>query len=90
MARTRRTISLEEKILKAEESVERAKKRYDSACEELKILLEKREMIRKEELMNAVMNSDKSYEEIMQFLQEKKPMRKKLTKKQEKSKLKIR
>ena len=72
MARTRKTITLEEKILKAEESVERAKKRYDSACEELKKLLEKREMIRKEELMSAVMKSDKSYEEIMRFLQEKK------------------
>ena len=72
MARTRKTITLEEKILKAEESVERAKKRYDSACEELKKLLEEREIIRKEELMSAVMKSDKSYEEIMRFLQEKK------------------
>lgn len=73
MSRTRRTISLEEKILKAEESVEKAKKRYDSACEELKTLLEKRDMIRKEELMNAIMNSDKSYEEVMHFLQKNKP-----------------
>ncbi len=41
MARTRKTITLDEKIEKAQESVERTKVRYDAAVKELRDLLEK-------------------------------------------------
>ena len=59
MARTRKTSkeALEEKIKKAEADVIVAKKKYD-----------KRDAIRKEEILSAVVKSGRSYEEIMNFL----------------------
>ena len=71
MSRTRRIITLDEKIEKAEIAVEKAKERYDAACKILKDLLEKKDKQKREELLNAIMNSSKSYEEILRFINEK-------------------
>ena len=70
MARTRKTSreALEEKIEKAEADVTAAKEKYEQATANLKQLLEKREAIRKEEIMSAIGKSGRSYEEIMDFL----------------------
>ena len=70
MARTRKTSkeALEEKIEKAEADVIAAKKKYDQATANLKELLDKRDAIRKEEILSAVVKSGRSYEEIMNFL----------------------
>ena len=70
MARTRKTSreALEEKIEKAEADVIAAKKKYDQATANLKELLDKRDAIRKEEILSAVVKSGRSYEEIMSFL----------------------
>lgn len=70
MARTRKTSreALEEKIEKAEADVIAAKKKYDQATANLKQLLDKRDAIRKEEIMSAIVKSGRSYEEIMEFL----------------------
>ena len=70
MARTRKTSrkALEEKIEKAETDVIAAKKKYDQATANLKELLDKRDAIRKEEILSAVVKSGRSYEEIMNFL----------------------
>ena len=65
---TRRTISIDEKIEKAKESVERSKAKYDAAVDELKNLMAKRDELKKEELITAIMNSSKSYDEILKFL----------------------
>ena len=46
MARTRRTITLDEKIEKAQEAVSQAKDKYDTAVEELNKLLKKRQELR--------------------------------------------
>ena len=59
---------LEEKIEKAEADVVAAKKKYDQATANLKELLDKRDAIRKEEILSAVVKSGRSYEEIMNFL----------------------
>ena len=40
----------------------------DSSCSYLKELLDKRDAIRKEEILSAVVKSGRSYEEIMNFL----------------------
>lgn len=45
-----------------------AKKKYDQATANLKQLLDKRDAIRKEEIMSAIVKSGRSYEEIMEFL----------------------
>ena len=60
--------NLEEKIEKAEADVIAAKKKYDQATANLKELLDKRDAIRKEEILSAVVKSGRSYEEIMNFL----------------------
>ena len=71
MARTRKTSkeALEENIEKAEKDVITAKKKYDEATANLKQLLDKRDALRKEELIAAVTKSSRSYEEILAFLE---------------------
>ena len=68
MARTRKTITLDEKIEKAQEAVEKTKARYDAAVKELRMLLEKKDAQRKQELLKALENSSRSFDEIMEFL----------------------
>ena len=69
MARTRKTSreALDEKIEKADDVIA-AKKRYDHATAVLKELLDKRDTIRKDEILSAIVKSGRSYEEIMNFL----------------------
>ena len=68
MARTRRTISLDETIEKAQAAVFRAKDKYDAAVEELDELLKKKREVQQQELLKAIEQSPRSYEEIMTFL----------------------
>jgi len=68
VARTRKTITLDEKIEKAQEAVEKTKARYDAAVKELRALLEKKDAQRKQELLKALENSSRSFDEIMEFL----------------------
>ena len=65
MARTRRTVSIEEKIAAAQEQVVKAKARYDKAAKELELLLAKRDAMRRDELWDAVVASGKSYDDIL-------------------------
>ena len=68
MARTRRTIPLDEKIEKAQTAVFQAMDKYDAAVEELNKLQKKKLELQKQELLKAIEESAKSYEEIMAFL----------------------
>jgi len=69
MARTRKTISIDEKIANAKENFEKAKTRYDTAAKELEELQAKQRAIHRNELIQAVEKSGKSYAEIMAFLE---------------------
>lgn len=68
MARTRKTISLDEKIENAQAAVFRAKDKYDAAIEELNKLQTKKRELQKQALLKAMEESPRSYEEIMAFL----------------------
>ena len=68
MARAKTMISSDEKIAKAQDAVERAKNKYDSAVAELKKVMEKKEEIKRAELIDAITKSNKSYDEILAFL----------------------
>ena len=57
-----------QKIERQKEVVSRAKDKYDNALDELERLMQKREELRRKELMDAVINSDRTYDEIMKFL----------------------
>lgn len=68
MARVIATEVLEQKIGKAQEKVKRTKKVYDEAVQELQKLLDKRTALRADEIMKAIANSSKSYEDILEFI----------------------
>lgn len=62
------TDKLDAKIEQQKEALEKVKARYEAEKEALAELVKMRNELRKEELMNAVINSDKSYEEILAFV----------------------
>ncbi len=69
MAREVNAELLESKIEKAQEDLVKAKRRYDTAAATLKDLLDKRDALRNKKLLAAIAQSERSYEEIMQYLQ---------------------
>ena len=68
MARMTSMDALETKIEKAQQQVSRAKKQYDDALAKLSDLLDKRDALRRDELVKAILKSDKTYEEVLEFL----------------------
>ena len=68
MARTRRTITLDEKIEKAQEVVFQTMDKYAAAVEELNKLLQKKQELQRKELLKAIETSPRSYDEIIKFL----------------------
>ena len=70
MARTVGLETLDQKIEKAQLDVVKAKKKYDLSVSTLKDLMDKRDAIKRDELINAIMKSEKSYEQILHFIQQ--------------------
>lgn len=71
MARGRKKVStesLEMKIEQQKEVLEKAKAKYEAEKEALAVLEKLRNEMRKEELMEAVIKSNHSYEEILAFI----------------------
>ena len=56
--------TMEEQIQKAQEKVIKTKAAYDTAVESLQKLLDKRDAQRKDELWDAIIKSNKTYEDI--------------------------
>ena len=68
MARVTALQAVELKIVKAQDQVSKTKKAYDTAIANLSNLLDERDAIRRDELVKAIMKSNKTYEEVMAFL----------------------
>ena len=68
MARMTSMEALEAKIEKAQALVSKTKKQYDAAVAALSDLLDKRDALRRDELVKAIMKSDRTYEEVLEFL----------------------
>lgn len=68
MARMTSMDALENKIAKAQEQVSKAKKQYDAAVAKLSDLLDKRDALRRDELVKAIMKSERTYDEVLAFL----------------------
>lgn len=68
MAREINAELLDTKIEKAQQDLVKAKHRYDAAAATLKDLLDKRDALRQKKLLDAIAQSGRSYEEIMQYL----------------------
>ena len=64
----RRTISLDEKIRKAEAAVIAAKEKYDAALDELEKLVTKRKQLDDKKLLEAYHAGGKTADEIIAFI----------------------
>lgn len=71
MARTAGIESFEQKIEKAQMDVVKTKQKYDTAVAKLGDLMDKRDALKRDELVASIMKSNKSYEEILLFLNQK-------------------
>ena len=76
MARMTSMEALEHKIERAQEQVSRTKKQYDAAIKVLSDLLDKRDALKRDELVKAIMKSDKTYDEVLAFLNNEEPEKK--------------
>lgn len=68
MARSYKRLTIDEKIEKQKEAVLKAKDKYDAELQTLENLMQKRDELRNKELLKAIETSNKSFEDIMQFL----------------------
>ncbi len=64
----RRSIAIDEKISKQKEVVSSLKDKRDAALDELANLMKKKQELQGKELLNAFMSSDKSLNEILEFM----------------------
>ncbi len=69
MARNISKEGLEQKIEKAEKAISRNREQYDKLTAELEELHQKQKVIQSEELLKAIAESPRSYEEILQYIQ---------------------
>lgn len=63
----RRKLSIDDKIEQQKLAVSKAKDRYEAEFEELNHLMKKRDELRNKELLQAIEQSKRSFEEIMDF-----------------------
>lgn len=68
MARQIGIDSLNKKIEKAEQNVSRTRAAYETATAELKELLDKRDALKKDMVIQAIMKSNKSLDEILAYI----------------------
>lgn len=70
MARTRKSgqETLEQKIELAKQKVIKTKAAHEKAVDELQVLLDKKKALQTQDLMKAIAESDKSFEEIIQYI----------------------
>ena len=64
----RKQISLEDRMKKAEAVVIKSKEKYEAALENLNRLVKKKKELESRELMQAYEKSDRSLEEVLEFL----------------------
>lgn len=63
----RRKLSIDDKTEQQKLAVSKAKDRYEAELEELNQLMKKRDELRNKELLQAIEQSKRSFEEIMDF-----------------------
>ena len=68
MAKTRKRLTLDEQIEKAQEEMFRAKDKYQATQDKVKGLLEKKKKQNQKELLDAYEKTSRSHEEILRFM----------------------
>lgn len=61
-------ILIDEKIKQSEAALAKAKSKYDAEAAVLKELLQKKQAMRNQEVMDAIAKSKRSYEEIIDYI----------------------
>ena len=61
--------SLDQKIEQAKQKVIKTNAAHEKAVDELQILLDKKKTLQTDELMQAISKSEKTFEEIMRFIE---------------------
>ena len=64
----RRKISIDDRIEQQKLVVSKSKDRYEAELQQLNQLMKKRDELRNKELLQAIEHSNRSFEEIMDFL----------------------
>lgn len=64
----RNTLTIDDKIKRAQDEVVKAKEKYDSKVAVLEGLMAKKRAMQNEELLKLFENSNRSYEEVTEFL----------------------
>lgn len=64
----RRKVTIDDKIAQAESVVIKTKEKYDAALEDLNRLIKKKRELEGKELMQAYEKSNRSLEEVLEFL----------------------
>lgn len=64
----RRTITIDERIKRAEAEVVKYKSKYEKALSDLKELVDKKRALKNAEVISAIEKSSRTYEEILEFL----------------------
>lgn len=62
------SVTLDQQIEKGQEKVKKTKAAYDEAVRSLQNLLDKRDAQRKDELWKAIINSSRTYDEILKHI----------------------
>lgn len=68
MARTISKDTLKQKIDRLETAISKNRQQYDQLTKELKELLDKQKALQSEELMKAIADSSRSYEDILRYI----------------------
>ena len=64
----RRTITIDERIERAEAEVVKYKSKYEKVLTDLKELVDKKRAMKNAEVISAIERSSRTYEEILEFL----------------------
>lgn len=68
MPRTRRIISIDDKINEQKQIVSKAKTKYEAELAMLNDLMKKRDEIRNKQILEAIASSERSFDDIMDFI----------------------
>ena len=68
MPRTRKVISIDDKINEQKQIVSKAKTKYEAELATLNDLMKKRDEIRNKQILEAIASSERSFDDIMDFI----------------------
>ncbi len=69
MPKRKSIASIDAQIIACKNRIAKAKVRYDKLCDDLRMLQAERELVMSQQILEAIKKSNRSYDELMNFLQ---------------------